>query len=279
VTFGGMEKYSIYGMLDPRKPEEFRVVGKTKTSLATRLCRYICKARNKRRYGKRLCPSEVWILKLTDEGVRPDICLIESCSKETWKAREIFNIALYKNLGHQLLNVYAGGNGPDDCKPKLICNVCGAKRRQQPHGARVCPNCCRIYSRDLVRAKKLGLTVAEYRLAGSPVPVRQRKPREDWRRPCYCDQYEAKKLGLTLEAYRLAKGIPAPRAKGKRVANQVAYDRDYYHASKLGLSVKVWRQQIAAGLIPDPRRKPPTKSSLSALPLNANKNRRINIAA
>lgn len=152
-------KVFIYGVFDPRKPDEFRVVGKTKRNLRVRLSDYVTQARLKQKRNWRMMPSYVWILKLLDKGVRPNIRLIETCNSKVWRQRERLAIATYRNRGHGLLNVHDGGNGSDDGKRKLDCGVCGMVKRERPGGQRYCLVCSQQYE----AARRLGITVIEYR--------------------------------------------------------------------------------------------------------------------
>jgi hypothetical protein len=168
-------KWSIYGLYDPRKPNEFRVIGKTKRSLDLRLRGYVTSSRRNLRLGRRLCPSQVWITGLLDVGMRPSIRLVEACDKRTWKLRETFLIAAYRIRGHRLLNVHKGGNGREDGSPKRICDNCGGRRKRRANGSYYCPPCYAAwrrttaraydlaYKREDRRAKKVGLTVKEFR--------------------------------------------------------------------------------------------------------------------
>lgn len=170
-----MEIWSIYGLYDPRKPKEIRVVGKTKRSLEQRLAGYVSEARWKRRLGRRIQPSHVWVLELADFGLRPGIRLIQACDRRTWKARERRSIRLHREHGHRLLNVHLGGNGREDGSPKRICDKCGARRKRRANGSYYCLACYAAwrrttaraydlaYKRDDRRAKKLNPTVKEFR--------------------------------------------------------------------------------------------------------------------
>jgi hypothetical protein len=175
-----MELWSIYGLYDPRKLKEIRVVGKTKQSLEQRLAGYVYEARRKRRLARRLQPSHVWVLTLLDAGILPGIRLIETCQPNTWKRCERRKITFFRNQGHRLLNVHKGGNGREDGSPKRICDECGGRRKRKRNGSYYCRPCYRAwrrtiardydlaYKRDDRRAKKLGITVKQFRTTGNP---------------------------------------------------------------------------------------------------------------
>jgi hypothetical protein len=190
-----MERWSIYGLYDPRHPHEFRVIGKTKNSLSTRLAGYIHGARRKRRIGRRLQPSYVWIIGLLSKGIRPSICLIETCSEETWRRCERRTITRFRNRGHRLLNVHMGGNGRETGDPKLICDKCGCKRKRRANGSYYCQACYRVWRRTKATAYDQRYN-RKYRETNSAVRVRDRNYYRDWR--------HARKLGLTVKAYRIS---------------------------------------------------------------------------
>jgi hypothetical protein len=136
-----MEKCSIYGLCDPRTPDDIRVVGKTTNRLIVRMRQYAGDARHRRKLGRNLPPSYAWILSLLDQGFPPQIRLLETCSAKYWKKRERRLITLYRNRGHKLFNIRDGGDGPDTGKIKIFCDVCGTRRRRLPSGGRYCPKC------------------------------------------------------------------------------------------------------------------------------------------
>lgn len=155
-------------------------------------------------------PSLVWVIELLEYGRKPNIRLILKSSKETWKQDEKQVLNFYRQEGHALLNVHAGGDGPEDGSIKEFCGTCGGRKKQLPGGGRHCPKChaawfktetgkasgrrkmkqrrmkskqksidnaqCRdymsrfrktehgkAYKRDWQKAKRRGLTVAQYR--------------------------------------------------------------------------------------------------------------------
>ena len=226
-----MEKRFIYGLFDPRRPKEFRVIGETKLSLAARLALYISTARRKQKLSRHLLRSEVWIRKLLEQRIRPGIRLIQACDKQTWKLWEIFLIAGYKLRGHHLLNVHAGGNGCEEATRRDFCYKCGARRARWGDGTPYCPNCSRPDRRDRAHARKLGVS----------------------------SKFGARRLPqVSLED-------PRRNTDGKTY-NGSAYFRDYRHAARLGISVKVWREQVAAAIIPDPREPNSSPRNLAASP-------------
>ncbi len=195
-----MERWSIYGLYDPKRPNEIRVIGKTKQRLRVRLCGHIAAARRKRRLGRRLWPSQVWILKLIDRGTEPSIRLIEKCHKAIWKRRERRAIALYRNRGHGLLNVHPGGDGCDSREPKVRCDRCGARRKRFPNGDWYCPNCRNAGRRRTDRETR---KTPGYKAYQRHYERAHRNPhRKAYHRAYSSDRYRAKKLGLTVKEFR-----------------------------------------------------------------------------
>jgi hypothetical protein len=57
-----------------------------------------------------------WIVQLLNEGVRPEIYLIEECAAEDAPAREVYWIAYGRENGWPLTNIADGGNGVINAK-------------------------------------------------------------------------------------------------------------------------------------------------------------------
>jgi len=132
---------SIYALVDPRSPREYRYVGETKNGLRVRLNGHIQASRRRARLRRRLSPVNEWIASLIEDGIRLGIVLLERCERKTWKARERRAISLYRNRGHRLLNVNPGGAGSEDGGIKKICE-CGTRRKKGR-----CPKCRRAWKR------------------------------------------------------------------------------------------------------------------------------------
>lgn len=82
---------------------EIRYVGKTVRSLNRRLGNHIANAKGNK-HNKHLSN---WILKLLQEGKRPIIALLETCSCNNWQEREQYWISQFPNL----INLTKGGDG------------------------------------------------------------------------------------------------------------------------------------------------------------------------
>lgn len=93
----------IYGIFDPNEPETIRYIGKTKKSIKERLYKhiYLSKKGVKR-------PLNLWIKKLLDSGIIPEIKEIEKTNIDEWDGKEIYWISYYRNNG-DLLNLSDGG--------------------------------------------------------------------------------------------------------------------------------------------------------------------------
>jgi hypothetical protein len=94
---------AIYALVDPRKPEECRYIGKTTLALNVRLNLHVNKS--KRGHTHR-CN---WLRKLAREGVRPQIELLELVSGDGDTA-EIQMIAFCRMLGVRITNTTGGGD-------------------------------------------------------------------------------------------------------------------------------------------------------------------------
>jgi hypothetical protein len=148
----------IYALVNPRSPRKYKYIGYTKRSLRIRLNCHVASA--KYSDGK-TNPVEKWVFKLLEQGLRPEIVLLEECKRKNWKTRERYNISLYRNLGHPLLNVHGGGNGGRGKNPKLICE-CGARRKKFKNGSRRCVKCQREYMKKYRRSPKFRAKNAVY---------------------------------------------------------------------------------------------------------------------
>ena len=95
---------NVYGLYDPTT-EELRYIGKTVHKLATRLSGHISKAvRDNKTHVQR------WIKSLHDQGIRPDIRLIEIV-EDGGNDAECRLIKLHREAGAKLCNLTDGGDG------------------------------------------------------------------------------------------------------------------------------------------------------------------------
>jgi group I intron endonuclease len=93
----------IYGLVDDRDPNEIRYVGKA-SNVSVRLGEH---KRNKKTHSHKIH----WINKVLSEGGDILIIVLEECSDEDWKDREIFWIAKLRSEGKRLTNSTMGGDG------------------------------------------------------------------------------------------------------------------------------------------------------------------------
>lgn len=96
----------IYGLVDPRKKDKIRYVGKA-DSPRTRLNGHMADSRKKK---NRKRPVVCWIKELGLAGLKPEMVIIEQVSVDKWKEAEIYWIALYRFRYDDLLNVHDGGD-------------------------------------------------------------------------------------------------------------------------------------------------------------------------
>lgn len=97
----------LYALADPESGE-IRYIGKTTSSLASRLQSHLYRARR----GKDGSPKGKWIERLIEKGGRPAIFKVEEIGDtEDWAQRERACIRRHRDSGFNLLNVSDGGNG------------------------------------------------------------------------------------------------------------------------------------------------------------------------
>lgn len=94
---------TIYVLVDPRKKEEYRYVGKTVQKLGHRLSKHIYESKNSDTYKSR------WIRKLSRESIRPQILELEVIDADVDCEREVYWVARLKKEGHRLTNGTEGG--------------------------------------------------------------------------------------------------------------------------------------------------------------------------
>jgi len=102
-----------------------------------------------------------WIKKLLKLGLKPELKLLQECDNYDWENAEIYWIAYYKELGHDLTNHTAGGDGindPDGIVRKKL-SVAALKRYEDPQE--------RIKASSFRKGKKASIEVrlnmSEYR--------------------------------------------------------------------------------------------------------------------
>lgn len=91
---------SIYGLTDPRT-NQVRYVGKTVQPLKLRLQQHIFPARTHRQNHARA----QWIRALIEQGLKPEIVLLETVPESEWREAERRWIAHYKGQNATLANV------------------------------------------------------------------------------------------------------------------------------------------------------------------------------
>lgn len=94
---------TIYGIYDPNNPDVIRYIGKTKKNVKQRLNQhiYLSKQGVKR-------PINLWIKKLLNNNVIPEIIEIEKTNIDEWCDREIYWVSFYREK-NELLNLSDGG--------------------------------------------------------------------------------------------------------------------------------------------------------------------------
>lgn len=105
----------IYGLFDPRLPDNIRYIGKT-YQLKIRIWTHIKSASNK---NEQKTYRINWIKKLAKENIQPDFKILEECNMYNWEERESYWIAKLKSEGHKLTNATSGGDGCNNPTPEL----------------------------------------------------------------------------------------------------------------------------------------------------------------
>lgn len=121
-----MEKRTtaIYGLLNPATGE-LRYVGRS-VQPATRLKQHIGSVRWEKYQRIHLTR---WIAQLLDQGLTPEMIILEEGPGEFWREAEAFWIAYFKSLGCDMVNAAPGGVGMGEASPEL--------RRARSEAARV----------------------------------------------------------------------------------------------------------------------------------------------
>ena len=110
----------IYGLFDPRN-YQLRYVGKA-DNVEKRLSQHIKQVKHRQYKNRYVCN---WIRQLLSEGLTPSIEILEECTQDSWKEKEIAWITDCKKFGLKLCNLTNGGDGTqgyvfsDETKQKL----------------------------------------------------------------------------------------------------------------------------------------------------------------
>lgn len=102
----------IYGLYDPRRPEEIRYVGKA-DNISKRLRQHINDSKKLDNIIGKPLSKELWIRSLLNLNIEPEVKIIEEIYHDNpseWGDREIYNIAHFIKEGHRLENGAIGGN-------------------------------------------------------------------------------------------------------------------------------------------------------------------------
>lgn len=95
----------IYKLVDPRN-NQVMYIGKTIGRLCNRMSVHIHCAKHDN------TPRDIWIKELIDQGLKPEIKLIEKVNPEIWEDSEKYWINFYKKINSKLCNKAHGGGGP-----------------------------------------------------------------------------------------------------------------------------------------------------------------------
>jgi group I intron endonuclease len=107
----------IYYLQDPISMK-IRYIGKTENSLEKRLIGHVHEAKKYKNLHKKH-----WFALLAKQGLKPNIILLKEVDDDKWEEEERYYIQKFKNEGHDLINVFEGGNGwTSNCVKKLWQN-------------------------------------------------------------------------------------------------------------------------------------------------------------
>lgn len=95
----------IYGLINPRKPEHIKYIGKTVRKLELRLTAHLQEAKTKN--NKRTS----WINHLRKQNIKPKIIVIEIIKIDLLNEREIYWISYYRKMNQADKNTLDGGDG------------------------------------------------------------------------------------------------------------------------------------------------------------------------
>jgi hypothetical protein len=101
----------IYALMDPRTAK-IRYIGKT-NNLNRRYSQHL-----KGRDDQKMTPARAWIKSLVNQGLKPNMMLIDSCAEDQWHDLERHYIKRFRDEGHDILNMAEGGNQPY-CPPEI----------------------------------------------------------------------------------------------------------------------------------------------------------------
>lgn len=109
----------IYGLFDVRDKSNIRYIGKSNNP-QKRISRHIIE-------GLKLCKNDhksSWIRSVYAKQSVINFVIIECCSIESWKDREVYWISYYKNNGYDLTNYKKGGDGGVSFKYLMTYEEC-----------------------------------------------------------------------------------------------------------------------------------------------------------
>lgn len=110
----GAKQYKVYGLFDPRDGQ-LKYIGMTSTPLSARLS--VHHATAKKSNLKRPCSSIPWLKELLALNLKSQIMLLESFDTlEGAYEAEKWNIAYFRSIGCNLVNMSDGGAGPNGTK-------------------------------------------------------------------------------------------------------------------------------------------------------------------
>ena len=125
-------QYYFYTLTADSAPDKIRYVGVTTRTLNQRMCGHKYNAIHD---NKRNQPVHKWMWSVMQKGDTISIHFLDECDEALWEDREKYWIQYYKDQGHKLLNIQAGGRG---VITKAMRNIDGIQRSINAHKKAVC---------------------------------------------------------------------------------------------------------------------------------------------
>ena len=125
-------QYYFYTLTAASSPDKIRYVGVTTKTLNKRMCGHKYNATHG---NKRNQPVHKWMWSVMQTGDTVSIHFLDECDETLWEDREKYWIQYYKDQGHKLLNIQAGGHG---VITKSMRNIDGIQRSINAHKKAVC---------------------------------------------------------------------------------------------------------------------------------------------
>jgi hypothetical protein len=102
-----VDRWTVYSLADPRRPEKIRYVGQTSKDPKKRIFHHLHDAKQK----KETTRHHNWLRVLIADKVKPVQVILEQGTGHGWQEAERKWIAYFREQGHDLTNATSGGEG------------------------------------------------------------------------------------------------------------------------------------------------------------------------